>query len=242
MNISGLIAAILCAGLVLASCGQRVSEPPIVASSTAVLSEAGSSSTASSEPQLDVKWDTVEPTVELLQKYDDILSPFPYQKSGEQMTDDEIVVGFTALYQSGHTVYYWYRSPEDLHQEVDTSALKIVDSQETEWCPAKRMQTLGEATALVESIFTQRYRMNALDGCIDRFRSYDGRLYINCTSGGLGDPYEPRFDTVKVLAKTPDAILVEMGIGFSNVPTANSDSIVFTLLHQGEFWVLDNWL
>lgn len=193
-------------------------------------------------PMPDIKYEPVECTIDFLKKYDDLLSPFIYQKSAENISDDEILKGFTKLYQSAHSVYNWYRDPASLQQEMDETALKIIDQEGIEWRPAKRIQTLGGMYALVDSIFTQRYRLNALDGYDERFCSYNDRLYINCSSGGLGDPYKPLFDTARVLAKTPEVILIEMDIGFNNAPTETPAPTIFTLIHQGSFWVLDNWL
>ena len=193
-------------------------------------------------PPFDVKYETIEPTANLLQKYNDLLSPFLYKESGDNMSDEEIILGFKQLYQSAHTVYFWYTDASELQQEVDESAGKIIDKQGVEWRPAKRIATLGEMYALVDSIYTQRYRLNALDSHTERFRRYNRQLYINCSSGGLGDPYLPCFDTSKVLAKTPHAILIQMDVGSNNDPTENPVPTTFTLITQGAFWVLDNWL
>lgn len=203
---------------------------------------ASSSGNEQEVPDFDIQYERMEPTAKLLETYQDLLSPILYEKIGTEMTDEEILIGFKNLYQSARSVYYWYLDGTELQDEVVPSGGKIVDKQDVVWRPAKRIATLGEAYALVDSAFTKRFRRNALLAQTQRFRSYDGKLYINCSSGGIGDPSMPIFDSAKVLAKTPDAILIELEIGCNNDLSIEPEPTIFTLIHQGEFWVLDNWI
>lgn len=169
----------------------------------------------------------------------DLITTFPYTVAGNKMSDEDIKKGFQNLYNGTHDVFFWYyndASPLGINYEVPA----VKDDEGNEYYPIMKLKDLDQLNQVTESVFSSSCA-KSLFSHLNRFKDIEGRLYERA-GGGFGDPYSPDFSTVQILKKGDLEITIDLDIINNEVTPTTSQKVKFTLLKQGDNWVLDNWI